>query len=206
MNENSNKPKPGSNYQKHTSGNPVIRALIRGFYRHLIDLLKAHHPSPSSILDAGCGEGFTLDVLRKKFPSAFLQGVDISEPALQMARDQFPCLNVSSGDIHQLPFLDQAFELVVCTEVLEHLAQPASALKELCRVSKRYVLLSVPDEPWFSIGNLLSGRYLKRFGNNPEHVQRWSSKGFIRFTRIPDLKLIAVRRPFPWTLLLLEKT
>src|SRR4030065_660295 len=66
-------------------------------------------------------------------------------------------------------------------EVREHLDQPLDALRELNRVSRKYVLLSVPYEPWFRLGNLARGRHLSRFGNHPEHVNLWSRSGFSRF-------------------------
>lgn len=52
------------------------------------------------------------------------------------------------GSVHAIPFADSAFDLVACFEVLEHLPYEevtGSALKELFRVSRRWVVISVPD-------------------------------------------------------------
>lgn len=51
--------KTTDNYRKHTSGNPVQQYLIERFYKVLLQEVKKL--KPNSILDVGCGEGFTLE-------------------------------------------------------------------------------------------------------------------------------------------------
>lgn len=51
-------------------------------------------------------------------------------------------------DAHSLPFKNLCFDKVFCSHVLEHLSNPAMALKELIRVSKSYVYIEVPH--WLS--------------------------------------------------------
>ena len=70
-----------------------------------------------------------------------------------------------------LPFAARSFDVVTCLEVLEHLDDPAAAARELARVARRAVVVSVPFEPWFRAGNVLRGNYLAHLGNHPEHVQ-----------------------------------
>jgi ubiquinone/menaquinone biosynthesis C-methylase UbiE len=53
-------------------------------------------------------------------------------------------IDFTSGSIYDLPFADGTFELVLCTDLLEHLDDPKRAMHELVRVSKRWVLISVP--------------------------------------------------------------
>ncbi|MEM6927227.1 MAG: methyltransferase type 11, partial [Myxococcota bacterium] len=85
--------------------------------------------------------------------------------------------------------------------VLEHLDAPHVAVKELARVSRGHLVLSVPWEPWFQLGNLARGKYLSGWGNHPEHVQRWSPGGFRRMLQgtgvVGDVRL---RTSFPWTI------
>lgn len=66
-----------------------------------------------------------------------------------------PSVEHIQGDITRMPFCDHSFDIVICTEVLEHLEKPGAALKELKRVAKKFILITVPHEPWFCLGNLL---------------------------------------------------
>ena len=86
------------------------------------------------------------------------------------------------------------WDLVISTEVLEHLKNPKAALKELKRVSNKYILISVPNEPWFWLFNYT------QWGKDIGHVNKWSSKTFIKFLNSQGLKTLNVRTPFPWTL------
>ena len=64
----------------------------------------------------------------------------------------------SQGYLEEMPFGDEQFDLVVASEVLEHLYEPERFLERLCRLSRGPVLLTVPHEPWFRLCNLLRGR------------------------------------------------
>lgn len=81
------------------------------------DLLK-ENASKDFTLDLGCGNS----VLVKSFPNRI--GMDVqSHPDLDVV-----------GDAHSLPFLDDSFQQIVCSEVLEHLKKPQTAVKEMHRV------------------------------------------------------------------------
>lgn len=190
------------NYIKHMSKHPVRRWMINSFYDEMLKLLK--EINFSSVLDAGCGEGFTLDRLHKSNFSKDLVGVDSSESAIKLGKKLFPSLNLKVGDIYNLPFKDGSKDLVVCTEVLEHLTDPRKALKELVRVSKKYLILSVPNEPYFSLKNFIIGRNIRRFGSSKGHLNRWTSEAFEKFVRQEPIKILKNKHPFPFTLLLLE--
>jgi hypothetical protein len=89
-------------------------------------------------------------------------------------------------------------------EVLEHVERPDQALHEAHRVTTRYLLASVPHEPWWRLGNLARLKYVRDFGNTPEHIHHWSVHGFrsligSRFT------LVKLRLPFLWQAVLAER-
>ena len=88
-------------------------------------------------------------------------------------------------------------------EVLEHLDDPERALGEICRVSKRWVVCSVPREPVWRALNLMRLKYVGGLGNTPGHVNHWSKQGFTDFVS----RRLDVRRrlsPFPWTMIVGE--
>ncbi len=104
-----------------------------------------------------------------------------------------------------MPYKDKEFDLVLCTEVLEHLEDPKRALKELIRVSNKYLVLSVPNEPLFMLAQLVRGKNWSRFGNDIEHIQHWSFWQFENFVKKENVKILKTKHPFAWTMVLLEK-
>ncbi|GJQ23511.1 MAG: hypothetical protein HBSAPP01_13010 [Candidatus Brocadia sapporoensis] len=95
-----------------------------------------------SVLDVGCGNGFFLNYLQE-FHNQFtrLCGIDRSESALKYVKTE-----KKLGSIDSLPFSENEFDLLVCLEVLEHLPLRIYklGLKELCRVSNKYIVITVP--------------------------------------------------------------
>lgn len=195
----------GNHCHKYTTGHPVIRWLTRRFLSALEDQLDAVAASmpDARVLEVGCGEGDIASLLRSRWSS--VTALDLPDAGL---RDQWQDVDGPSflhANAEKLPFPDSCFDLVVCVEVLEHLFDPQRGLDELARVGRRHLVLSVPREPLFRMGNLLSGRHLHDLGNTPGHLNHWSSRGFERFVG-QVARVRGVARPFPWTILRAEKT
>ncbi len=191
------------NYKKHTHTNPLQRLLLENFFKTLVSIIRPL--SVRSILDVGCGEGFTLNRLQQENIGEKLEGVDFLKTAIQLGEKQYPQLTLKEGSIYDLQYKNNSFDLVFCTEVLEHLEDPQKALKELVRVSKKYLLLSVPNEPWFMLSNFLRGKNWSRWGNDIEHINHWSSSRFEQFVSAFGLHAVVKKHPFPWTMLLMKK-
>lgn len=192
-----------TNYQKHVNTNPLQHFLINNFYRELIHTIKPL--KPKRILDVGCGEGFTLIKLKHAKVGKRLEGIDNSDEALKIGKKIYPQLDIKKGEVYKLPYKNNSFDLLTCTEVLEHLREPEKALSELKRVTNKYMLLSVPNEPFFILANLLRGKYLRTFGNHPDHINHWTALSFKKFLRKNGLKISGAKFPFPWTLVLARK-
>jgi SAM-dependent methyltransferase len=132
-----------------------------------------------TILDVGCGEGYVCRAMRQRGYAGEWTGFDRNESAIEQARQLCPDATWSTADIYELPPADAAYDLALCAEVLEHLERPDQALAELVRVSRRWILVTVPLEPWFRSLTWLS---LKTgLGGAPEHVNHWSGRAFRRF-------------------------
>jgi len=179
--------------EKYHVKNPVVAFLIRRFFHRIAGVLAA--VAPESVLDAGCGEG---ELLRR----GLLTGVpavslDRSRRALAEIRTHTHGCRPVCGSVLELPFARASFDAVVCLEVLEHLEDPAAAVAELLRVARRAVVLSVPYEPYFRVGNLLRGKYLSGLGNHPEHIQHWNPRRFRNFLA-PTGCEVKVVEAFPW--------
>ncbi|OGH11074.1 MAG: hypothetical protein A3B38_02715 [Candidatus Levybacteria bacterium RIFCSPLOWO2_01_FULL_36_13] len=192
------------NYKKHNPKNPLQKFLIENFFKVFVNAVRFYQIN--SVLDVGCGEGFTMKKLKNAKIGKSWEGVEYLDRAIEIGKKIHPDLKIIQGDIYSLPYKAKSFDLVVCTEVLEHLENPKNALLELIRVSKKYILLSVPNEPWFMLGNFLRGKNLSRFGNDIEHIQHWSSNSFEKFVTLKGVKIIEKKLPLPWTIILLKKT
>ncbi len=88
---------------------------------------------PNRILDIGCGSGFLAGLIRKQLPDIEIHGVDFSIEALKRCKNQSQvyCVDIEHSNI---PFKDQVFDLIICSEVLEHLFQPEHVVAEIHRL------------------------------------------------------------------------
>ena len=183
-----------SNLAKYQTSNPVVQRMISGFFDSLREVVGPL--SPSTVLDAGCGEGETLmrlgDLLGEE-----VTAVDLEQSCVDLVRARLPDVAVSRQSVLELGFADHSFDLVLCLEVLEHLPEPARGVAELGRVSARDVVVSVPYEPWFQLGSLLRGKHLRRAGNHPEHVNHLR-RGSLKRLLEPSLDVVEIRVAFPW--------
>lgn len=100
------------------------------------------------ILDAGCGDGFYLHLLSNlgKFE---LVGLDSEPRALKSATKNLKGRRVKliEGNILKMPFKNNSFDKIVCSEVLEHLQDDLTSLKELKRVLRPggVLMITVPN-------------------------------------------------------------
>jgi ubiquinone/menaquinone biosynthesis C-methylase UbiE len=185
------------NEAKYRSRNPIVRQLVGRFLAHVaVAVVRAR---PRRVLEVGCGEGVVLEYLADRNPSSRFDGLELDPAALARARLRCPRTTLVRGDVYALPFPDQSYDLVLCLEVLEHLPDPARALREIRRVARRGLLLSVPHEPFFRLGNALRGRHLGRLGNPEDHLQHWSARGFAAFCA-EHVTVESCTSAFPWLL------
>ena len=191
------------NKQKHESKNPIQQALIGRFKAEAVRLVRGI--DPGNILEVGCGEGYMLEALAQGGVTAELHGVDFSEPAIADARTRLgPRARLEARDARELADDGRQFDLVMMLEVLEHIPDPGQMLPILERLTRRHLLLSVPWEPMFRGLNFLRGKHLRAWGNDPEHVNHWGRRGFLRFV---EQRFTVVEAPLvaPWTMVLASK-
>ncbi len=186
-------------WNKYESRNPVQRWLVGRFLGALGGLARSCASDCRTAMDVGCGEGVTTALLRDcGLPQ--IRGVDFSAGILNVARGRNPMIPFERQSIYELGEAQRS-DFVSACEVLEHLERPDEGLDALARVCGRHCLLSVPDEPLFRGLNFCAGKYWSRWGNSPGHLNQWSSGAFRRFVE-RRFRIVEVRRPLPWTIIL----
>jgi 2-polyprenyl-3-methyl-5-hydroxy-6-metoxy-1,4-benzoquinol methylase len=171
-----------------------VRRLIDRFFERLRETVAPLDAGRA--LDAGCGEGETIARLSDVLPEQ-VSAIDILDECVAFTRRRLPSVDVSQASVYELPFEDDAFDLVLSLEVLEHLERPSDALRELSRVARADLVLSVPYEPYFRLGSLLRGKYVTHLGNHPEHVNHWNRRSFRAFLD-SQLSMVDIAVAFPW--------
>lgn len=114
----------------------------------VVEALLAQTPlrAGSRILDAGCGTGGNL-LRYSELGEA--TGVDPSPEAVRFCRER-GLQSVEQAGVEDLPFADESFDLIVATDVIEHVTAEHEALRELRRVASpgAALLLTVPAYMW----------------------------------------------------------
>ncbi len=117
------------------------------------------------ILDVGCGVG--AYVRRMGDLSDRVCGVDVDQQRVRRGSASVPNLMIAVGE--HLPFRDNAFDVVLLNEVIEHVRDDAATLREACRVTATggKVVIFAPNRlyPFETHGVYLGKRYI--FGNIP---------------------------------------
>jgi len=123
-----------------------------------------------SVLDAGCGSGVVVNNLPEKFRKVV--GIDFSEESLKYVKTEKVL-----GTIAHLPFDNKSFDLIICSEVLEHLKDLDYflAIKELERVAKKYIILTFPNNENLKRSSVICP-HCNQWFHPYYHVRKFDSK------------------------------
>jgi len=120
-----------------------------------------------TVIDLGCGSAYKL---LKHFNGIFTLGVEI-EPTLSWLKKKYPHRSwISWNNIPKT-----SVDLVICSDVIEHIKDPSEFLKEIAKIDFKYLILSTPERN--------SKRGQLDFGppENVFHYREWSKKEFRSF-------------------------
>lgn len=89
-----------------------------------------------SLLDIGCSTGTIVNTIGKKFDNA--TGIDIDKQAIEYAKRKYDCKNFQFkiGDAMDIKFLDNSFDVVICSHIYEHVPDYNKLISEIYRVLK----------------------------------------------------------------------
>ncbi len=190
--------------QKYLSKNPAIRFIIKKFTNDLHKVIKK--TKARNVLEVGCGEGVTTIKTARRFPHTRFLATDLEKGNTHYASkiNTLKNLRFKQADALTLNFKEYTFDLVLCNEVIEHIKDYQTAIKNLIDHSSKYIIISVPNEPWFRIGNMLRFKYLKSFGNTPGHINNWSKSKFKKILS-KHAEVLEIKTSIFWNIALLKK-
>lgn len=150
---------PGDHMDElYNAKNPLVRFVHRQRLAEIVRIVP--HKAGITILDAGCGEGHLLSELYKKNAQGAYYGVDATDIALKKARERCPFAHFYHGDLSRLDFSDGFFDVIVATEVLEHIIEYEEVIAELLRVLKKggVLIVTFPNEILWTVSRFFLGR------------------------------------------------
>ena len=159
--------------------------------RWLVERFICSFKNSESVLDVGCHERD----LKKFIPENIKKyiGIDIGGT---------PDININLDQVDHLPFENNEFDIIVCSDVLEHLEHIHLVFDELCRVANKYIIITLPNSmaqyPGIIKGTIYTdnpdrkkafGKYMKFYGlplEIPEDRHRWyfnyeEAKDFVKY-------------------------
>jgi len=134
------------------------------------DILAEIEKEPfTDLLDAGCGTAPMLSLLTQRFPEAHFTGIDLTPRMIELAQAKhLPRTKFVCGDCENLPFEDESFDVILCSQSFHHYPHPSDFLRNVQRCLRR------------------GGRLILRdmtMGNGPLH---W----FVNKVELPFLNLL----------------
>jgi ubiquinone/menaquinone biosynthesis C-methylase UbiE len=132
------------------------------------------------LLDVGCGPGSITRGLAERLAPGQVIGLDLSRETLAAAREEAAArglgnLQYEEGSVYQLPFPDGSFDVVYAHQVLQHLREPAAALREMLRVLRSGGLVAIRDVDWDTVAYWPADPWIDRFIET--HFKTWYRNG-----------------------------
>ncbi|MBW8015191.1 MAG: methyltransferase domain-containing protein [Planctomycetes bacterium] len=173
--------------KRRSPDHPIVSAFAEPKIKLIRDYIEKSPEDDKikTILDVGCGNGFFTRPLSRW---ANCTAMDFSEKMLEL--NPVDCTKIC-GDACNMSFDDNSFDLVFCSNLLHHIANPLVPILEMKRVSSKYIVISEPNRNnplMFAFGLIksvergtlkFSPNYLKKLasqsGLKPLHIQSMGS-------------------------------
>ena len=175
---------------------------------------EADKRKPKKILDAGCGRGFYLKVLSSFSFIKEIHGVDINDNYLKIAKkiNINKRVKIKNASLYNLPYQDKYFDLIICSEVLEHLEDDIKAILELKRVLKPEgaIIITVPHKNfpflWDPFNWLLMKFFHTHINKNiwwlagiwADHLRLYEEKDIKNKLKKSGLKIVKFKKIVHW--------
>ncbi|MCK5879940.1 MAG: class I SAM-dependent methyltransferase, partial [Holophagae bacterium] len=135
------------------------------FARARLDALEKRLPQKGCLLDVGCALGFYLEEARRR--KWQVTGMDISDYAINFARQNLGIQDLHQGDVESLDFPAEKFDAIICSLVFEHFLDPRACLEKMVSWLRPggYLALKIPHAG----GVMYKFTPEKWFGSHPDN-------------------------------------
>ena len=124
------------------------------------------------ILDLGCATGWMTKMLSELGTA---EGVDLSETAIEVAKERFPGIRYTAGDLYEIELTSELVDVVVCQEVIAHVSDQAVLIRRIADVMKPGGYLVITAANKFVMDRVRDSDGLVGVGDeDPEdHIKKW---------------------------------
>lgn len=137
-------------------------------------------PFDRTIVEIGCGEGITLEKAQRLFSDRKVLGIDALDENIDICR-QHGC-KAEPGDVYNLSLPSGSANIVLFLEVIEHLEDPETAIREIRRVlaPNGRLIIAFPNDAAFKLARILTLRF-QEASYDPGHVRQWTPRDMVNF-------------------------
>lgn len=170
---------------------------------------------PKKILDAGCGRGFYLQALVTYPFISHIFGFDLNDSYLRQAKKRIrdKRLRLTLADLYNLPYRENSFDMIICSEVLEHVKNDKKAMHVLMRLLKKngLLLVTVPNINFPFLWDPLNFILMKKFKTHiPKHIwwlagiwadheRLYTKEQIVSLVKNSGFELIKVKQIIHWS-------
>ena len=171
--------------------------------RILRELSREQSISNANILDIGCGTAKLAHHIVTRHSNVRVFGMDLCEPMLRMGRHRVesqPNIHLSVGDSEHLPYADDSFDFVTCSNSFHHYPNQLAAVREMQRVlkpdGKLFLIDGYRDNPY---GYLIYDVLVTRMeGGNVSHASAARFREIFDQSGFADIRQQFVHFPAPF--------
>jgi 2-polyprenyl-6-hydroxyphenyl methylase/3-demethylubiquinone-9 3-methyltransferase len=149
--------------------------------KRLLQRALKYLPRGSKVLDYGCGRGdFTAYLASSGFRAV---GIDVSAHAIAFNRQDFPELEFVVADANAgVPFEDEFFDAIWCSEVIEHIYDVHAIFAEFSRLLRLggRLIITTPYHGWLKNLMIITFAFERHFNVEWEHIRFWTKRSLAK--------------------------
>lgn len=124
----------------YDSGKSGIYEMCKYDYPKVLKELK--NKKFNDVLDCGCGTGPMIEILCEKYPDKLYTGLDLTPEMIKKAKEKnLPNTNFVVGDCEKIPFENESFDVIICTNSFHHYPNPQDFFDNAYRVLRKDEIL-----------------------------------------------------------------
>ena len=124
-------------YQMKLGNAPRLFRIIKDVFNNIADKKLGY-----KLLDIGCTSGYYFEIINFYFPNIFkYSGCDYNPESIKLAKKYYPNVDFFVDDLTKLSSNDNEYDITFLSGVIEHVPEYIKGLNELCRITKKYIVL-----------------------------------------------------------------